>query len=396
MKNTKFRDIGAQKWLVLVLHGILFAFLGLLLTWRLRSLNGGYASSELAAHQAGSALHTIYNNPLNAPFTLALHGLQLLNAHSLIFGRLLAAGIGALVVTSFYLLVRHWHGSRTAFFSTALFGSSALFLHVTRLGTPEVLSLLFFILVACGFWLKQTHSKLALLCSFMLIILLLYVPGMIALLALGAVWQWRSLDRAFKKHLGIVSLGGLLVAAALTPLVWAMYRDHSLIKVWFGLPAQGWPKPLEVVHQLLLIPSHFVWHAAINPAGWLGTAPILDVFGVALLVLGIYVYCRHIGLGRAKLFIPIFIIGAILVSLQGNVTLVLLLPFIYLLIAAGLHYLLGQWFSVFPRNPIAQGVGLVVIAAVVSLACAYHIRHYFVAWPQASATVQSFTIQKAE
>lgn len=396
MKGTKLRSISAHKWLVLLLHGALFAFLGVLLAWRLGGLPGGYAPGELAAHQAAGSLRGVYDNPLNAPFILALHGLLRLQAHNLLFGRLLAAGVGALAVTTFYLLARHWHGSRTALFATLLFGSSALFLHSARLGTPAVLSLLFFMLVACGFWLKQGGGRLALFIAFLLIVMLLYVPGMIALLALGAVWQWRALDRAFKRHLGIVSLGSLLVAGALAPLVWAMYRNHDLIKPWFGLPAHGWPQPLEVVRQFLLVPVHVLWQAPADPANWLGTAPILDIFSIAMLAVGIYVYCRHIGLGRAKLFIPVFIIGAVLVSLQGGVTLVLLLPFIYLLIAAGLHHLLGQWLTVFPRNPIARGVGLSLVAAVVALACAYHVRHYFVAWPNASATRGAFTIQQSD
>jgi hypothetical protein len=70
------------------------------------------------------------------------------------------------------------------------------------------------------------------------------------------------------------------------------------------------------------------------------------------------------------------------------------MPIIYLVVAAGIAHLLNQWFSVFPRNPIARTIGWSLIGIVLVLVCSFHLVHYFVGWPQASATHEVFTAQK--
>jgi hypothetical protein len=62
--------------------------------------------------------------------------------------------------------------------------------------------------------------------------------------------------------------------------------------------------------------------------------------------------------------------------------------------AAGISYLLDKWFEVFPRNPIARAIGWIALGLVVVLACSFHVTHYFIGWPHASATHEVYTIQK--
>lgn len=76
-----------------------------------------------------------------------------------------------------------------------------------------------------------------------------------------------------------------------------------------------------------------------------------------------------------------FLIGAILIALGGSLDLSIVMPIVYLWIAAGIAYLLQQWLVVFPRNPIARGIGYGLIIIAVSLSCAYNLRAYFVAYP---------------
>ena len=91
-----------------------------------------------------------------------------------------------------------------------------------------------------------------------------------------------------------------------------------------------------------------------------------------------------------------FIAGAGMIALGGSANLSLFIPFLYLVAAAGIDYLLAQWFRTFPRNPIAQGVGMFAVGAVVTLACAYHLRTYFVAFPQSTSTQAVYTHQEPQ
>jgi hypothetical protein len=138
--------------------------------------------------------------------------------------------------------------------------------------------------------------------------------------------------------------------------------------------------------------AFFIRYTDASPENWLGNVAILDVISMAMFVLGIYVFLKHIHLRRVKLFAFIFGVGIALVSLGGEVSLSLLVPFVYMLVAVGFGYLLDQWLKVFPRNPIAHGFGLFLVCLAIVVACSYHLRHYFVAWPQNSETKALYVI----
>lgn len=76
-------------------------------------------------------------------------------------------------------------------------------------------------------------------------------------------------------------------------------------------------------------------------------------------------------------------------SLGGVVGDAILLPFIYLLASIGIGRMLGNWFIVFPRNPVARNIGLGLIIGMIALVGYYHITRYFVAWPNSPETINA-------
>jgi len=86
------------------------------------------------------------------------------------------------------------------------------------------------------------------------------------------------------------------------------------------------------------------------------------------------------------------VVAAGIIALTNKaVNMTVMVPFIFLLIANGISYLLELWLGVFPRNPIARTIGVSLITLVVGLNCWYNVRNYFVAWPGATVTRQVFT-----
>lgn len=392
MRKISLRAILADVWQPAVLYGVLFAGLGALLFVKLGSLLPGFASSEVAAYQGSTSLRTIFENPINAPFELVVHGLSYLSSQSYFLGRLAAAGAGLIILGIFCWLTHAWYGKRTAIFGTLLFGASAWFLHTARLGTPDILLFGLLALVGCGVWLKRTNNPFVLLLCFILAASLLYVPGMIWFIVFIAIWEWKQIDFIFKRHLWAVTLGTLLILAAIAPLALAIYHHPETAKVLAGLPASGWPQPLTVLQNLVEIPLALVVQSpSLSPEVWLGRLPVLDIFSVTMLALGAYVYLKHARLARTKLFAPILLVGWALVALGGSVSLTILLPFVYILIAVGVGFMLDRWFRIFPRNPIAQGLGVGLIGVAVLVVISFHVRHYFVAWPETPATKNAFT-----
>lgn len=389
----QLKQLLLERWRIIGLYGILFAALGLLLTWKLNTLLPGYSGAEHAAYVTALSVGNILDNPLNAPYAILVKVLSLIDGDSLLATRVVAVGFGLAILGAFCWLLKQWHDTRTAIIGTVLLGTSAWFLHAARVGTPEILMFGTIALVAGGVWLRQSKSWLALLACFALAALFIYVPGMIWFLAIGLFWQWRTIDRVFKQHLGIVSVGALVLLLAIVPLGWAIYKDHTIFMQWLALPTTL-PNPLEIIKNIARVPYHLVASNAPNPAMWLGTAPVLDIFSAAMFIMGGYLYLRHITLIRTPVFLTALIAGTVLIGLGGGASYSLILPFIYVIMTAGVAYLLSQWLAVFPKNPIARGLGVALVIVLVAFTCTYHLRHYFVGWPQAQATHDVYTIEK--
>ena len=392
MVKTSPRKLFAQYWQPFMWYGLLVLAFGGLLWYKLGSLTGGYGPAELSTLHASNSWQHILNNPLNAPFTIMGRLTLYLEHHGIYAMRLSAAAIGLASLSVFYWLVRHWHGERAAIIGTVLFGASGWFLHVSRLGTPDVLLFGIMLLVACNIWLRRSRSWYAVLASMVVATALVYVPGMIWFIVIGVLWQWRSIDRVFKENLWSVSLGALIFLGALTPLGLAIYHTPELAKSVAGLPADGWPQVFQTLHNLASVPVNLVLHGPADAQRWLVRLPVLDYFSLGMATLGAWLYIKHAKLRRVKLVAGVLVIGTLLIGLGGAVNLTLIVPFLYILAAVGIDFMLQRWFTVFPRNVIAQatGTGLIILALLAT--GWFSLRSYFRAWPNAPATKAVFTL----
>lgn len=388
--SARIREYLQNNWKLAASYGALFAVLAGALIWQLNTLTPGYSPAEVETYTSSLSFRAIFDNPINAPYLLVVRALMFIHPDSYIAMRIVSAAIGLATLVIFAVLLRHWHDDRTAIMGTLLFGLSAWFLHTARLGTPGVLEFGLFMLVAFSFWLKHTRSPLALLTTFAGVAGLLYVPGMVWFAAIGVIWQWKAIDRIFRR--GALVVAGAIAAflAVLAPLAMGLAKHPELIRDFLGIP-EHWPSILQIAKNIVLVPYHLFVHNGANPETWLGTAPILDVFSLSMFALGSYLYLRHWRLARTPIFILILLVSAGLMAIGSPISYSVVMPFVYLIVAGGISYLLGQWFQVFPRNPIARGIGWTLIGFVLALTVVYHITHYFIGWPQAQATHNTFS-----
>jgi hypothetical protein len=265
-------------------------------------------------------------------------------------------------------------------------------LHTARLGTPAILYFGVFLLVASGWWLKRSGKRWALITCFVTGSLLLYVPGMIWFIVAGYISQHKAINAAFKRELAAFSYSAVFFLSLIAPIVWALYRHPHLIRIFLGFPSH-WPAPLTILHQLVEVPIWLFIHNAASPATWLGTAPVLDAFSIAMLAVGCYYYMTRMRSKRqATLLGAMLLLTAILVAINSPVTFSALLPFLYVLIASGVSYYINLWLTIFPKNPIARDIGWGLFGALILLVLTYHLKAYFIGWPQAALTHSVFTI----
>jgi hypothetical protein len=363
-----------------------------LLLFRLTDLLPGLSPAEVTTRYFGPSYHYLLHNPINAPYQLLAYGLARLMPHSMQAIRLVSAFFGAATVMLFFYIVRCWFNPTVALLSGLMFASSTWFLRSARQGTPDVLLFGLLLFIAINLWLRRFHHRRLFIALMGLAACFsLYIPGLIWFLIIAAVWKRHLIKTVLQliklRIILIISVAGAVIVA---PLLWATANNYKLVWSILGLPSRV-PALLPTLKHLTDVPLNLFVRGPYQPGFWVGRSPVLDVFEVALVVFGIYAYWLNRHLTHLFSLLIVFLITTVLVSLGGPVTLSLVLPFIYLSIASGLAYLFNDWFSTFPRNPIARGVGVTLVVLVVCTSCFYQLDRYFIAWPHTPPAKATFS-----
>lgn len=379
-------------WRPLLIFGGVAIIVGLFFSFRLGSLAPGASEVERDYIQTVSSGREIVKHPLYAIHKIPVYALFKLDVSSLTAYRAVSAAFASLAVISCFFVLREWFSNRIAAMGAGLFLTSAWILHTGRLATPEASYLLLMPLLWAAVWLYNTTlRKTALLLLSFLCAASFYIPAFGWLLLLTAIWQhkviWEELSAVpwwFR------SICGLILVAGLAPLVWAGVNSPRDLLLASGLPAEL-PSLKSIGTNLLSVPESLFVRGPNNPVLWLGRLPLLDIFSTAMLALGLYSLRYHLRLVRSQLLICSSVLLIVLIALGGPVTITVLMPAVYMLIAGGVAFMLQQWFAVFPINPIARTTATTLLSVSVLLVAFYHINHYFIAWPLAPQTKQAFS-----
>ncbi len=367
------------------------AIASFLLLFRLGSLVQGLSVDEFALQQQLAhnqfSLGTIIRDPLFLPYYVGLYLLQLTPFHGPTAVRSIGALFGLLGSLGFFYVLRHWYTTRIAFFGTALFATSAWFLHSARYASEDATYLLLPLLIAGVIALQaRTRAKRAVLAVVVFGLLALYIPGVIWLIAAALFLKRQIIISAIKLQPGwFNAILGVLTAILLSPLVVMLAKplrgsswSHNILDL-YGLPTRL-PSVGDIAHNIKDTFADIFIYSHNGPIYTAGHLPWLDIATVALVIIGVYQFIKHRALDRSKLIAIVGIASFILVALGGEVPLLVFLPFVYLVAVEGLKWLLDSWLRVFPRNPFARSFGIVIIVLIVGTISLYQLNRYFLAW----------------
>jgi hypothetical protein len=295
------------------------------------------------------------------------------------------------ILAVFYDIIRTWYSQRIALMSSALLLTSAWFLHFARVGTPYILYATSIGLLWVGMKLKSATAPRirTILASICILIICLYVPGLAWLILPMLIWQRKVVVQEFAKiprWIAALTIAG--IGVSLAPLVYGLAKHPHQILDWLMIPAKldlglFWSRAWHLPIWLLFRGPEF-------PMYWLGHMPMLDSFCIVMAILGVFVLSYYRVLDRVKAVIAIIALAVVLTIVNGWLALVIALPLLFVIIAAGVALFLQQWFTVFPQNPLAKTVGVSLVTFVIILACAYNLRSYFIAWPRNIETKRVF------
>jgi hypothetical protein len=371
-----------------------FALLVGLLAYKLQSLVPIFSPAEKLYLASTKTIGQIISNPLNAPHKLLELVMHYTNQSNIFTARLVSVAFAILAVGLFFYVLSKWYRLNIAILGTILFATSSWFLHYARTATPDILLTLLLAVIAYGVWIQKTkRSALVILFGAALAVSLVYIPGLVWFVLLGGIWQSKAITSHIKNarlsFLPITLLGSVILIL----LLQAIIRDPNLVKPLLGLPNQL-PSVYDYFRHLINIPYQIFFRGAANPTMWLGRLPLLDLFAAAMCVLGIYAYSKKLRLDRTKIVFGILILGSLLAALRGPVSPIILTPFVYFLVVAGIAYMLELWYGVYPRNPLARILGYSLIVIAVFFASYYNLRSYFIAWPNAPATKKAYNLRR--
>lgn len=382
-----------ERWKLLLVAAVI-ALAGILLFWRLGNLTHGYSNAELVSRSSASSLHTIFTDPLNAPYKLLVWVVLKAGYHNLLLTRLVAASIALAMALLFYWIVANWYSQRIAFLSSILFVCSSGFLHIGRFGTTLILQMAALLLLGCILICRRaTHETLIAYVAVIALALGLYIPGLIWFEALGLIitrtYVWRLLGQIGKLHSALALVVGI---GLLTPLILRTVQNHALIWALLALPAHL-PTLHAVWDHAKLLGNALVYRGYYPSTFWMHGAPLLNSSEVILFLAGIFVTLQRPRIARNYYLLGALVLAMLLVIVGGGASIAMVIPLVYLVIASGLYYLLDQWMTIFPRNPIARGIGVSFISILVVFSAYYHLQAYFIAWPQAPETRQVYIIK---
>lgn len=381
-------------WRVLAV-GLFLVVLSYVLLFRgLSTLTDGYSKTELLSREQSSSLSTILHQPANAPYKLLVWlGLKL-NHHNLVVTRVAAALLAIGVAGLFYWVAVHWYSKRVSFLVSVLFVSSSGFLHFGRYGTALILQMATLLLISAVLLHRRSrHETLAAYLLAIILAICLYIPGflwfeLVGLLVLHTFIR-QELAKMGSVHTGIISAIFVLL---IVPLLWAGVHDLHVFRVVGGLPPAV-PTIRTMFENALHLGSSIIYRGYWPPEYWLYGAPLLNIAEVVLFITGLIVLVRRPLLRQNYYLIGTLAVSTVLIILGGSVTIAMLVPLVYLTIAGGIFYLLDQWMTVFPRNPVARATGFTLILILATFSALYHLQAYYTAWPNSPETKAVYTIE---
>jgi hypothetical protein len=373
--------------------------LAIFLLFRIDTIPVGYSPTEWIMHNNMAAKYYnfsyLWHNVAFAPYYIVLMVPEYLNRYGLFAIRSTGVLFGLISVIIFYYINWRWWGNLIAVLSTLIFATGLAFLQVTRNSGPVILYVYAaLIIILLGFVVrnKKRHDTKTLF-SALLALQLLYIPGIIWFLIAAAILQRDLVRSEFKKLFTqvkiIIPISGIIL---LTPLIYSSITNFSTLKTVLGFPQQF--SFISFLHNFvgwfLII---FIWNPVDNIYS-IGHLPILSIFIDVMLVLGIYWLWQKRKLNRIYLLGATIILSWFLYALGGPVSIYLALPFILCIAATGMAYILGLWYKIFPRNPVARTLGITILAISVLVVCLYHFDQYFVAWPKTTKTLTVYSTHK--
>ena len=366
-----------------------------LLFWRLNSLTGGISLEEKSTIMTSRRIADLSMDPAYFAYKLPLKLIDVLHPGQAVYYRAISALLGLLTILMLGYVLRQWYSKRAAVLGSLLLLTSSWFLTYSRIATRDIASislvsaLLFFVV-----WQPKNNSpKLKTLVGVILLLCLVYTPGLAWLVVIGLVSRARNISQFARQSKVMTVVAVLGSAVLLLPLLSLLSKSGNNLSNFFGLHPNALHHVISYWDSFVGITNKLFGSGESDATFGLTGVPLLNFFEAIMLVIGIFAIFKTNSRDAARTIITIGVVLTVLVSLNGPVRISAMIPIVFVLMTGGINHMLQLWSTVFPRNPIAKSVGMILMSFVVAFSCTYHVTRYFVAWPRSRDTKTAYSHQ---
>lgn len=291
--------------------------------------------------------------------TISLFGISRMGIKlpSLILGFSSALGI-------LYLL-NLWFRRNVAIVAATIAVTTSQFILSSQAGQPAIVYVFLttMVLIAASMIARRsTYARLWILAGFALAGISLYMPlniYMLIALTLTALIHPHARHMLLRKApKAIVATGAVLFLIIVSPLVYGIIHEPSILKTLLGLSVHF----ADFSKNAAALAQNYVRFDM--PTSGIELTPVYGLGLVMLVLLGLYrlISAKY----TAKSYIISFwlILLVPLVCLNPSFVSITFIP-VMLLIALGIDYLIWSWYRLFPHNPYARVFGLLPLAVLV-------------------------------
>ncbi len=358
----------------------------------------GHSPAEGEVLKITSSFPNLFEHFLYWPYYLLVYLLQFVVEDGILAARIVS-NAAALVASGLFLLVlRRRFGVLVSLVGTSFFALNSWILQLARSGTPEMTGLVLILgLVTALFFMKgYGHSfklKIAALITAIMSWFTPLAPWFITILFIHIFYRHKVLQKLLSSRLKLSLIGSFLALMAL--MLMSFDVEQQNIFVSWGIPEsiEGFK---QILNNSLDILKGIVWQAPYNPDHWLGRLPFLDIFTAAMIPFGLYfAYKQKSTMNKA--YLGFMALGFLIIAglNQGIKTpgIELLLPLIILIVIGGLHEFLDYWKKIFPLNPLARFMSILIVVVLINMSLFYQLKKYFSAWSQHPQTQQIYNLK---
>lgn len=366
--NQKPINLLIYKWRYVIGYTVLVLLFSLAIVLAGLYAPGGLTQSEIDALALTNSLNTNSLNIINLPF----HGLQLLCLQLFgvsVFTIKLPAMIFAIgSIVAIFFLLRRWFKSSIAILSMLIMATTSQLIFLAQYATPQILYVFYsaLILLFSSLILQKAQRPLLWkICLALSVGLSFFTPFFIYInfgLLAAAVIHPRTRYHLSRKsqHLNwLVASVILLVLAA--PIAFFSLQDFSVILQLTGVESLNSITLLDNIKTLF---QTYFWTTPIVVHDQI--SPIFDFASVFIILLGGLTLFRYRYTARSYVITAWMLLTLPILIVNPSYVAIVFVP-LFILLTLGMETLLNEWYKLFPKNPYARGLGLILAIGLVSV-----------------------------